>query len=199
MALEPCLLKAASAQTNASYTPKYLVLHSFPSQLCAHSTFAASECIYSAVETFTNMTGAPYFLPYAFSTFDGIIYQGILDNSLDVSRTIFEAKRILKPGGAFSFEATNRNVFTWILHTLRQRLLGLTPSKMHNWRLHVTHKEATRVLSAYNFTDISTSSFATSIDFSSLLTGNGLLASLSVSPAADPTQHYCMKAKNEIA
>lgn len=196
MALEPCLLKAATAQASPSHTPKYLVLHSIPSQICTHSNFAASECTYLAIETFSNLTGAPYFLPYAFSSFDGIIYQGILDNSLDVSRTIFEAKRILRPGGVFAFEATNRNVFTWIHHTIHQRILGLYPSKLQNWRLFLTHKETSRVLSAYNFTDISTSSVSTSVDFGSLLTGKGLLTSLSISSADEPTFHYCMRARN---
>lgn len=194
--MEPCLLSGVSSSTTSSNASKYLVLHATPTNLCDHPIFKSSECIQMPLETFSNKTGAPYFLPFSFASLDGIIYQGVVNNVLDISRTIFEVKRVLKPNGTFTFDATHRSVWTWIYHSLNQRLLGLYPARLNNWRLFVTPREATRVLEAYQFSNLFSSSYATYLSLSNFFAGNGFLSSMSITNTDTISLHYCMRARN---
>lgn len=196
---EDCLIQAVSTLNSENPIPKYVILHAIPSDLCSHPAFTGSDCTQLQVESFSNYSDVPYRLPFVSASLDGLIYQGVFDNTLDVSRTVFEAKRVLKPKAIFTFDATHRSIFTWIHHTLQQRLFALSPTNLHNWRLFITPKEATRVLSAYEFSDISTSAYTTSVSIGDLVTGIGVLNSIKVSQAVDPSQHYCMRAERSIS
>lgn len=196
---EDCFLDGLSGAQKQSNNLKYLVLHSSPSKLCQNSAFASSKCIQIPLHTHSNKTGVPYFLPYPPAYFDAVIYQGILDNTLDISRVIFEAKRVLKDDGTLRFDATNRNIGTWIHHTINQRLMGLFPSRFQNWRLFITPEEITRVLSAYKFKNLKTRSYTSSFDLIALLSGEGVLPSISVANTDTPSHQYCMIATNSGA
>lgn len=141
-------------------------------------------------------TAPPYRFDVPEHSVDILVLQGVLDNTLDVSRTIFEAKRVLQPCGKLVFDATSRSLSTWVRLVIFERILRLEPWYHHNWRLFTPQDEVERVLSAYNFSSFQTASFSTFLDWTRLLSGNGVLDSISVELGGD--HEYVLSALNGV-
>lgn len=182
----------------SSFRPlKILIAHATPSLLCNNDQFSEYNCVQMHVDTFWNRTTSPYLFDVPSHDFDVVILQGILDNALEVSRVIFEAQRILQPCGKLIFDATSRNLATWIRLVIFERILRLEPWHHRNWRLFVQSDEMMRVLTAYNFSSFQTASFSSSIDWSRLLAGNPILDSIDIESTSGEGQEYTIAAINK--
>lgn len=177
--------------------PKVLVVHGTPSTLCYLPDLSSTNCTQLPVSSFSEESGVPYFLPFSDAEFDGIILQDVLDNSLDVSRTIFEMQRVLKPNGRFALNARNRNWASWLRYLLFQVVLRVEYPKQHNWKLFLKPSELERVVTAYGFESIQISSFTSSLNIFDFLGGTGVLNSISMSKHTDPNVYYCIKGVNK--
>lgn len=194
-ALKEQFYSSAISSTSSSSTPlKIVVLHATPSNICGTGEFSGHECVQAPLNAFLDRKAPPYRFDMPSQSVDILILQGVLDNTLDVSRTIFEAQRILQPCGKLVLDATSRTLSTWIRFVIYARILRLEPSLHHNWRLFVQQEEMERVLGAYNFTQIQTTFFSTSLDWTRLLSGNTLLDSITVETNGD--QEYALSATN---
>jgi SAM-dependent methyltransferase len=188
-------LSSLHALLKAPSTPQILVVHATPSQLCQSTELSHTNCTLLPIHTTSTKTEPPYVLPFPSDSFDAIIYQGIMDNDLDISRTVFELKRVLKTHGIFAFDATSRSLGNWIRLVFSEHILHLEPTHHRNWRLFVDESEMTRVLTAYNFGLFEVASFAPSLDLQSLWNGNGLLNAIEFHPTTS-SHHYCMRSVN---
>lgn len=179
-------------------SPRLLILHSSPIGLCDLPELKAFICNTLTVESFVNTSTMPYTLPFPPQYFDAIVYHSILDNSLDISRTVFESQRVLKrQHGIFAFDATSRNLGTWIRQLLSEKILRLEPSFYRNWRLYLQPEEIERVLEAYGFHSVNARGFTSTINVMPLLWGNaGLLESIEVKRSRS-VNYYCMSAVNK--
>jgi len=175
---------------------KVLIAHATPSLMCSSAQFAQHECVQVSIYTFENRSAAPYLFDASSGTFDVVVLRGVLDNALDVSRVIFEVQRVLKPCGKLIFDATSRNLATWLHLVTFERILRLEPWSHRNWRLFVDPEEMMRVLTAYNFSSFKTVSFSSFVSLSRLLAGNPILDSISVESTDGDGHEYCVQALN---
>lgn len=188
------LLPVVQAKDHA----KILVIHATPTRLCSLPDLQATECLQAPISSFANLTSLPYFLPFDEQSCDAIVLQGVLDNALDVSRVIFESKRLLKPAGTLVLDGTTRTWATWLRLVLFQRLLQVEPLYYRSWRLFVTPSEIERVLQAYKF-DVRQSEFlSTSVDVVKLLQSHDMLRAINVEKSKTPV-HYVMTAVRHTA
>jgi SAM-dependent methyltransferase len=176
---------------------KILVLFTEPYDLCSGLSWKTVDCLAMPVHSMTNQTGPPNIMPFPPHSFDAVIYQGIFDRSLDISRVVFELQRILKPQGVVVLDGTNRNLGTWLRHLISSKLLNLEPSGYSNWRLFVGSREMEHTLQAYGFKAVQTQHFATSLSISRLLSGSGVLDAIEVSKSEFLANYYCLKAVNK--
>jgi SAM-dependent methyltransferase len=175
---------------------KVLYLHTSPSSLCKSGQSWATHCVQVPVPTTSDKSALPYILEYPSHFFDAIVYQGVLVNSLDISRTVFEVKRVLKPHGIFLADGIARNLRTWLTHIVSEKILNFQPPGHYNWRLFLNQNEFERVLSAYNFGLFQVEHIASSVDLSSLIAGSGFLNAIDISIRPTASQFYVLRAVN---
>lgn len=188
--------KSLSALVRERPESKILFIHSLPSKLCSSIESETVECVQIPLESTSLNMAVPYKLNYSAQHFDAIVYQGIMDNSLDISRTVFEMKRVLKPHGIFLFDGTSRGVVTWLTQVASEKILNFEPRGHRNWRLFVNYGEMERVLKAYNFGLFESAHYTASLDFQALWDGKEFLHAVDILPTPTQTQFYCMRAVN---
>lgn len=168
-----------------------LNLHAMPSSVCSE-LFVATRCTDIPVD---DAFLFPSTLPFPSESFDLVIYQGIVDNSLDLNKLVSEVYRVLRHDGVFTFDATQRNIWSWLQFVIFERILQVEPTGYRNWRLFVDSEEMTRVLNSKKFSILSSEWYAAQVDVVGLIRGDGILDSIVVGTVAKYRLNYCMKAK----
>lgn len=146
---------------------------------CNHDYYAGLlnspdyELVMERIGTESDETGQiPYSLPYSENQFDAIILYSILERSLDISRTIFESERVLKPEGQIFFTGIDRSFWTWITHLLiGEKIFRLIPYGFYDWQLFLTPREMSHVMEAYHFHPPQFEYFGFRFDFWSVIEG----------------------------
>jgi 2-polyprenyl-6-hydroxyphenyl methylase/3-demethylubiquinone-9 3-methyltransferase len=84
-------------------------------------------------------------LPYEDGAFDAAVCVDVLEHVADLSQTISEIARVLKPGGVFAFDTINRNPIARLATiTIAEDLLRLLPRGTHDPEMYIRPAELTR-------------------------------------------------------
>ncbi|MEM7689235.1 MAG: bifunctional 2-polyprenyl-6-hydroxyphenol methylase/3-demethylubiquinol 3-O-methyltransferase UbiG [Pseudomonadota bacterium] len=81
-------------------------------------------------------------LPYEDGAFDAVVCVDVLEHVADLSQTIAEIARVLKPGGVFAFDTINRNPIARLATiTVAEDILRLLPRGTHDPDMYIRPKE----------------------------------------------------------
>jgi 2-polyprenyl-6-hydroxyphenyl methylase/3-demethylubiquinone-9 3-methyltransferase len=99
-------------------------------------------------------------LPYGDNTFDVVICVDVLEHVADLSQTLSEIYRVLKPNGLFFFDTINRNlksrlVMIWLLENLLREI----PQGIHDWNKFIRPEELIELMQTKGFTNIEIKGF----------------------------------------
>ncbi|KAI9023247.1 S-adenosyl-L-methionine-dependent methyltransferase [Hyaloraphidium curvatum] len=83
--------------------------------------------------------GSAYSLPYANSSFDGIVMSDVLEHLHDLPRAVFQVCRTLKPGGVLVFDTITRTYLSHLANLFMT--VWARGVHTHDWRLFVTPDE----------------------------------------------------------
>lgn len=91
-------------------------------------------------------------LPIAAHTLDAVVCVDVLEHVADLTQTLKEIHRVLKPGGVFCFDTINRTfkaklVMIWLLETV----LNEIPRGLHDWHNFIPPDELVAALRSLNF------------------------------------------------
>lgn len=94
-------------------------------------------------------------LPYPEAQFDCVVCVDVLEHVADLTTTIAEVARVLKPGGYFFFDTINRTlksriVMIWLLENILREI----PQGVHDWNKFIPPQELTCLLHQAGLTDI---------------------------------------------
>ena len=125
------------------------------------------KCITKAQEHATSRAlqidyqqGCAESLPYGDNTFDVVICVDVLEHVADLSQTVSEIYRVLKPNGLFFFDTINRNlksrlVMIWLLENILREI----PQGIHDWNKFIRPEELTELMQSQGFTNIEIKGF----------------------------------------
>lgn len=81
-------------------------------------------------------------LPYDDGSFDAVVCVDVLEHVADLSKTIAEIARVLKPGGVFAFDTINRNpIARFATITMAEDVLRLLPRGTHDPDMYIRPSE----------------------------------------------------------
>jgi len=86
--------------------------------------------------------GYAEFLPYANQAFDAVVCVDVLEHVADLTQTMAEVHRVLKPGGMFCFDTINRTfksklTMIWLLEDWLRQI----PCGIHDWQKFIKPEE----------------------------------------------------------
>lgn len=92
-------------------------------------------------------------LPYGDGEFDAVVCVDVLEHVRDLSQTIAEIARVLKPGGVFAFDTINRNPIARLATiTIAEDILRLLPRGTHDPEMYIRPRELLGELSEAGLT-----------------------------------------------
>lgn len=99
-------------------------------------------------------------LPYRDRALDVVICVDVLEHIADLSKTVKEIHRVLKPNGLFFFDTINRNlksklVMIWLLENILQEI----PRGVHDWEKFIKPEELTDLLHKTGFNSVDIKGF----------------------------------------
>lgn len=81
-------------------------------------------------------------LPYDDGEFDAVVCVDVLEHVADLSQTISEISRVLKPGGTFAYDTINRNpIARFATITIAEDVLRLLPQGTHDPNMYIRPSE----------------------------------------------------------
>ena len=91
-------------------------------------------------------------LPFANDVFDIVVCVDVLEHVEDLSRLLFEVRRVLRPNGVFLFDTINRTrMASFLLVTIGENVIRLLPRGTHDPSRFIPPKELARKLEAADF------------------------------------------------
>lgn len=99
-------------------------------------------------------------IPEGDQVFDVIICVDVLEHVADLSKTVLEIYRVLKPQGLFFFDTINRNlksklIMIWLLEYVLQEI----PKGIHDWDKFIQPDELINMMKLSGFKDIEIQGF----------------------------------------
>ncbi|MGJ3250451.1 MAG: bifunctional 2-polyprenyl-6-hydroxyphenol methylase/3-demethylubiquinol 3-O-methyltransferase UbiG [Elainellaceae cyanobacterium] len=99
-------------------------------------------------------------LPYPNQSFDAVICVDVLEHVMNVSQTLREIERVLKPGGFFCFDTINRTLKSrMVMIGLLEYVLNEIPIGIHDWHKFICPHDLIDTLTQLGFIDIDISGF----------------------------------------
>lgn len=92
-------------------------------------------------------------LPFADASFEAVTCVDVLEHVDDLSKTIAEIARVLKPGGLFMFDTINRTLMSWLGIIFIAQEFPLTrffPPWTHDWKMFIRPTELKAFLASHN-------------------------------------------------
>lgn len=91
--------------------------------------------------------GDAYSIPFERESFDVVVALDLLEHVSDPQKILFEASRVLRPGGLVFFHTFNRNIFSYLFVIQGMRLfIKNTPRYLHVYSLFRKPKEVEELL-----------------------------------------------------
>jgi 2-polyprenyl-6-hydroxyphenyl methylase/3-demethylubiquinone-9 3-methyltransferase len=99
-------------------------------------------------------------LPFETASFDCVVCVDVLEHIDDLTQTIQEIHRVLKPGGLFFFDTINRTLKSKIMMIwVMENILGEIDRGIHDWNKFITPEELTSLMQTTGFADIEIKGF----------------------------------------
>lgn len=90
-------------------------------------------------------------LPIESSSADIVLLADVLDHIPNLSKALYEADRILKPGGCMYIGTINRTLASWFFAIFLGENLGFIPEGTHEYRLFIKPEEIKECLNSLGY------------------------------------------------
>lgn len=99
--------------------------------------------------------GAGEAIPAADGSFDAVFCCDVLEHVRDITKTVAEIARVMKPGGVFIYDTINRTFASWLIVIMigqTWKRWAFLPPRLHVWRMLVKPKELRMLVEAAGLT-----------------------------------------------
>jgi 2-polyprenyl-6-hydroxyphenyl methylase / 3-demethylubiquinone-9 3-methyltransferase len=113
---------------------------------------------------FAPVAGRLEALPLADGSVDAAVAADVLEHVPDLPAAARELARVLRPGGRLLLDTINRTGWAWFVGIFgSERVTGLVPRGMHDWRLFIRPRELDEVLRGAGLDRVATAGLAPAI------------------------------------